>query len=653
MATAVASSSSPATALNSRFSMDDQSSLASSFRWLPPRVGTRTAEPSLRSVKLTPFANAFKRTGRQRSVASNNLVDEGTGFQQCALSSASVPDLTLLNSKQKGAKKRSRLCEMENNVDPASSTKSKRLLNRLTAITRLKSQNAPPPPLPTADPSKLPRPALRPEAQEALKACGLTVRDQTEKPRIPDQQASSLPPQRPPRPDDVSAAGAIKRDWEERNRLPDITKLPPTPAELNKMKSFKFGGSKVDVSVVCEGPPGIVQDDAEPLLPPQPVLVQDDSGSIKSRRGMQGRLPPLDFSKSSPPPAGGVPQIMLAQTPSTPPRNTMAGNGSPPNYRTVKNDLVVPLSPGLLFDACAVPLPLSPDGAGANPGLEDLCLFPLPPTPILSSSSPPSSYSNSLPDSRSHSPELQHPTTPPGAIPSPYSMVPEAQSLSPTVTTPTLSICQTLSTASVFSRSPASATFDIRVNQDFDPSHIPIIRESPVEENPSPIAFPETEVILERTPPVLAPNRRDTEPALPLEEKAKKRRMSVAASFGTLRRSVIGSLSSKSTKNASRKLSPGLARSPIDVSQLPPSPSLPAEFCRSPTSPGFTGAQLSPLSPTFHGSERGRAVTRSNSRMAVDPKIHSNTALLVELEAMKSSTNDEETQRLSEMAYLT
>ncbi|KIM40562.1 hypothetical protein M413DRAFT_163995 [Hebeloma cylindrosporum] len=113
------------------------------------------------------------------------------------------------------------------------------------------------------------------------------------------------------------------------------------------------------------------------------------------------------------------------------------------------------------------------------------------------------------------------------------------------------------------------------------------------------------------------------------------RRLSVAASFSNIRRSVAGTLSSRKGATAS---SGGDARGrKFDASHLPPSPTLPSSFRSAGMGLRGNGVGTTPTPPV-----------PTSPRMAVSPVLYSRGSILLET----SNIEDEETRLRTEMAFL-
>lgn len=108
------------------------------------------------------------------------------------------------------------------------------------------------------------------------------------------------------------------------------------------------------------------------------------------------------------------------------------------------------------------------------------------------------------------------------------------------------------------------------------------------------------------------------------------RRLSVAASFSSIRRSVAGSLSSR--KGGAAAASPDAKGRKFDASHLPPSPTLPSSF-RS-ASMGLRSSAGTPVP--------------MRTRTPVSPVLYSRGSILLET----SNIEDEETRNRTEMAFL-
>lgn len=335
----------------------------------------------------------------------------------------------------------------------------------------------------------------------------------------------------------------------------------------------------------------------------------EQSRVAATRRPMQKRPPPLklgpsNFAESTP--------TLLTHPPS-------------PSNQSLAEFAASQLSAPPVMVAHSMPLSIQ-----SSPGTEELLLFPLPPTPGRP---------------RDHASLVPMPMTAPllphwGGVSSKPSLSKGSSMLdirSPASSgTPTLSTC--------YSASASSASASSHSDQE---DHYGV--QAP------------------RTAPLSRPTLNEL--AIPHEPHPdadkKKRRMSVSASLGNLRRSIVITLGSKqSAKRGScaPQLAqvqggpkPALSSKHFDASHLPPSPSLPVGLRQCPS---YASMRTMPSMIQNHGGGdalRGRSRSPSRSpksavRACLDPEVRFSAG---ELEGVKRGTSKEETRRLSdrEMAF--
>ncbi len=428
--------------------------------------------------------------------------------------------------------------------------KSKSLLRRMSTAFHK--------PQPTTDAPAVPSPSLQQKREAALRARGLLPplanKDLSRQELEQDERCSPCVALKPESDGDLTEAHRIKEQWEAKNRISELE-------QRSKLNTFKFGG------LASASQPDLTEPPQQPNLE---TLVEVDT--------------PLP----SPSPSGRTPlrPPPLKLHPATP-------MGSISNSGPESSDpLAIPLPPSpfpsLHSVRCSsptlVPLPPSPSASsvvfesGSNYLLQPVCSAPesLPSSPTMSAS-----HGNDESQSRNRSHTL-------------LSVSQESEEGSIYASSHTLTVHTTDSATSLGKHKTAAA-------RAWTAHDIEVIAESPREE--ASIAPVEVE---EKPANLPLPRRRQTDPTG--GEKKERRKslnlfraaspgVSVTSSIGSLRRSVVGTLSRKDTR----------ARSP-----------------RSPTSP--------PPAP----------------RLAVAPTIHSRGTILVEA----SEIEDEESRQLTENAFL-
>ena len=449
-------------------------------------------------------------------------------------------------------------------------------------------------------------------------------------------------PHNPTQVDTLSAADLIKKEWEEKNLSLEST-------QLQRMNSFKFGGARPSSDLPSEPP-----DSTVPEIPALPV---------------RNLLPSLAVSEAP------HPQSSYAAVPLIPPSTVGSRPVTP--LLDIPSEIAAYLCASSPFShppsPTSVPLPPSPSLRGACESLSlrsasgactpKPCYFPETspiPTPIISLTPSAAVFPDSVAvdDDAMNSP-LHRRTDLSPLDETSSTQTPSLDSNSHTTTDSTLGTSESIAA----SGKGKLGGLKIKIHGE---SNIPVIIESPIED------LEEQDVVAEvtidyhqeatatsgnptRSTSLSAPRMKKrgmTDPtnnnldrkismivnsfkrsssatgdhsiSPPPSGEQRGRRLSVKASLSNMRRSVVGTLSRKS-------ISAGNTRGPkmFDASHLPPSPVVPSAW-RSPT-PGFN-------------TEGGEAVRR-----AVSPILYSRGHILLET----SNIEDEETRRMTEMAFLT
>ena len=478
-----------------------------------------------------------------------------------------------------------------------------------------------------------------------------------------------LPKDDPPsstEPDAPSAADLIKKEWEAKNRSLEST-------QLLRMNSFKFGGTSLDT------PKEFSSDSLTPDTPtppsreflPSPIA----EAAVPQPSSSSSLIAPVVPSSPIPvSPPGSRPVTPLLDIP---PEIAAYLYPLPPSPRSIlkpKSELSSrPPSP------TSVPLPPSPtscsvydttslrsaSGAHTFSGPLDIREAPPTPTPPIIALTP---CATIFPESDLTDNVISSPLHTRTDLPAPLD-----DSLPSSIQTPSLDSNSHTTTSSTLGTSESVAIcgkgrlsgLRIKTQEGCD-YNIPVIVESPIEDSFLEEQYQPTSTFDDDEPvPMTAPigtselgfllsvprmkKRGLTDPTngsldrkkstimnpfkrglssgygdvslTPLVEPT--RRPSVKTSLSNMRRTVIGTLSRKST-------SPG--RKVLDASHLPPSPIFPLPFSK----------LHSPTSPTYRTEE-------GEIRRAVSPTVYSRGHILMEASHIK----DEESRRMTEMAFLT
>ncbi|KAF9041939.1 hypothetical protein BDZ89DRAFT_1156278 [Hymenopellis radicata] len=419
--------------------------------------------------------------------------------------------------------------------------KSKSLLRRMSTAFHK--------PQPTTDVPAVPSSSLQQKREAALRARGLLPplanKDLSRQELEQDERCSPCVPLNPESDADLTEAHRIKEQWEAKNRIADVE-------QRSKLSTFKFGG------LASASQPDLTETSQEPNLE---TLVEVDtplpSPSPSGRTPM--RPPPLKLHLATP-------------------MGSMSNPGPEPS------------------DPLAIPLPPSPFPSLYSVRCSSPTLVPLPPSPSASSvvfetgsnellqpSSPTMSASHGTDESQSRN--RSHTLLSPSQ---------ESEDGSIYASSHTLTVHTTESASSIGKhKTPARA---------WTAHDIEVIAESPREEaSISPVEVEEKPANLP------LPRRRQTDPtggekkerrkSVNLFSRAASPSVSVTSSIGSLKRSVVGTLSRRDTRS------------------------------RTPRSPTF------PPPPP---------------RLAVAPTIHSPGSILIEA----SEIEDEESRQLTENAFL-
>jgi len=157
-------------------------------------------------------------------------------------------------------------------------------------------------------------------------------------------------------------------------------------------------------------------------------------------------------------------------------------------------------------------------------------------------------------------------------------------------------------------------------------SMVPVIVENPIEETGLVIPM-NTLLEDDQESPPLPPPRRRTQTG---ESKEKRKSL-----FGTLCRSVVESVSRGGH-------SPSAKKPAFDISNLPPSPTVPASLA------GLSIVSSSSAQSNTSNRSLPRGRTAGSPRQAVSPTIHSHGSILLQTNHIK----DDEIRRMTEMAFL-
>ncbi|KAF8150715.1 hypothetical protein B0H34DRAFT_801647 [Crassisporium funariophilum] len=480
-----------------------------------------------------------------------------------------------------------------------------------------------------------------------------------------------------------SAADLIKKEWENKNRSVEVT-------QRQRMNSFKFGGppSPIMGSPSEEKELSLKEPSTSRIDPVDPV--PDPDNQVSPSRNALHPVPPssaedvalqptLPARASSETPVVSSPtrpDIELSIRPMTPlielsPEMNAFMFGTPASPSLSKCEVedsdsgfgqcsptavALPPSPSLRS------LPVTPVSLKSSAGASGACtpragdpretsVTPTPPEPPVISLTPPAAFSSPTATDDSISSAFHTRTDS-------FAQLEESVS---SILTPSLSsnshstTASTLGTVESLSSSGKGKLGGLKVKT-HEGSNIPIIIESPIEDRFSVerSVIVEEEVIDEKTAPVvesIAPlnlrmkKRGVTDPAANVDRRKSlnpfkrgqteasennsdstpKRMSSVGSSLANMRRSVVGTLSKKSmggggdVHHGSGKM--------FNASHLPPSPTMP----------------MSPVGSRVAATRRQPVI-----RQAVAPTVYSRGSILLEA----SNIEDDETRRMTEMAFL-
>lgn len=454
-------------------------------------------------------------------------------------------------------------------------------------------------------------------------------------------------PHNPTQADTLSAADLIKKEWEEKNRSLEST-------QLQRMNSFKFGGARPSSDSPSEPPDSTVPE--IPALPVRNLLPSLAVSEAQSSSAAAPLIPPSTVGSRPVTPLLDIPSEIAAYLCAFPPAISAS---SPFSHPPSPTSVPLPPSPSLR-GACESSSLRSASGACTPKP----CYFPETspnPTPIISLTPSAAVFPDSvaIDDDAINSPLHKRTDLSPLDETS-STQTPSLDSNSHTTTDSTLGTSESIAA----SGKGKLGGLKIKIHGE---SNIPVIVESPIED------LEEQDVVAEvtidchqeatatsgnptRSTSLSAPHMKKrgmTDPtnntldrkismivnsfkrgssvtgdhsiSPPPSGEQRGRRLSVKASISNMRRSVVGTLSRKSISAENTR-----GRKMFDASHLPPSPVVPSAW-RSPTSPGSN-------------TEGGEAIRR-----AVSPILYSRGHILLET----SNIEDEETRRVTEMAFLT
>ncbi|TFK40202.1 hypothetical protein BDQ12DRAFT_721665 [Crucibulum laeve] len=491
----------------------------------------------------------------------------------------------------------------------------------------------------------------------------------------------------------LTAANLIKKEWEAKNRT-------SVDDQRERLNTFKFGASasSAPASPVSEQltssppPPQISLQVATPVPSPElipPVSAPARSSSMPSTptRNKRSIPTPLDLKNKSLPPS---PSVNLQESPSSPAFDPSqvalpASPLTPPaRSRRSQDSHSPPLSP------TSIPLPATPtsvrsrksDRGTATPthfNSRADASTPMPSTPVISLT-PPLQSTVSV-DSASEKSSLGATSRDrANSIPTQPSLSESASS----IMTPSLdaSSSRSMNLSSLGTAESGSSSIGgkgkaggLKVKTLDHGSNIPMIVESPVEESFAPRLSDEPVGVgalgaIAEDDVLAVPRARPrglTDPTYNSKSKVEKRkslnpfkrgqaleapdsenspkRLSMSASLSNMRRSVVGSLSSRPKST----IETGAGSKMFDASHLPPSPTVPASFTErsSRSAPSLASGSASARS---RSSSRPGATTGvgARPRQAVSPTLHSRGSILLET----SNIEDEESRRMTELAFL-
>jgi hypothetical protein len=490
----------------------------------------------------------------------------------------------------------------------------------------------------------------------------------------------------------LTAANLVKQEWEAKHRATNLDL-----SQRERMNTFKFGGlSSPAPSIEDEIPPATELETVVEVDTPLPSPAAQDSQRLSAP--YQLNRPEASGSSSSLRSKSNASSHGLKVDAEIANGHLSATSHLPAApTKSSSEPHLIPLPPSPLLSPTTPRAFLA--GSDSDIGATRLLAasIPLPPSPGPSSLLDFGLQENTLPPKISLSPPMSH-SVPEGltsgTIPSPshrtHSFPPPrsvSESGSESIMTPSLDASSQTMTISTLSISESSSNFGrgkpsmlkVKVHD----HSIPIIVESPVEETlikgsitdagvvhdePEPA---ELEVVSEaeegtRSSSLPLPRTRPrglTDPNPPKEAKTNRRksinpfkrgqtldpssstankRLSMSASIGNIRRSVVGTLSRpKSTINT------GLSgHKTFDASHLPPSPTIPTSFSDQPKSP--TSPFTSPTRSRFSSTRSPVSEGSPRLRQAVSPVIHSRGTILIET----NNIEDEESRRMTELAFL-
>lgn len=529
---------------------------------------------------------------------------------------------------------------------------------------------------------------------------------------------------------EMTMAKKIKQEWEAKNR--EQAKVDSPPAQLDRMKSFRFGGSASQSSSSLKKP-AVAPDDTEavPELD-SPTLPTADIPASSSNSTSSSPSPPVKAELATPPPRThssiGSSSSPIRQStsssndkelPSPPAKDTLAFTPSSPTSAKFS----VPPSPQSLTYTTPLPpsMPATPSsGSGSGSRTPRQNTIPQSPSKAKSPAfridtvapnifsppaSPMSTRSTNLTPSSSGCTDDS--STSQSLAPTPVSTGSQARPSSfASSSAPSLdSSSQATSTSASSYGSNKGLGVRLGAGHTLIPglsaraldqgiTSVPVIVESPIEEAmvlPSSTSSQDhmyldatgkeaiksavtvtlqNESSLQSSPPLASP----PPPAVPrlraptANKKGDRRkslgifkrdddangmptkRISVSASFGNLRRSVVGTINSSGSSSSNRQstYSGDSSLSSFDATHLPPSPTLPASFSSGASAGGLSSSSSAPtrLRPQ---KNHGPPPVSVRPRQALSPTMHSRGSILIEA----GSIEDDESRRLSEMAFLT